>query len=225
MASTRYNALWITPWYPSPENLISGIFVREHAKAVSRYDNVTVIHFLERQKTVGHAWTIEQDLSESSAAGALTYRVRSTKSPVPITGFLFHLLSVFNCVSQLGKRGQTFDVVHAHTYRAGVPAALVARWMNVPLVITEHNSIFLRKLLIGTQYAKAAFAFRCAQCVMPVSKALQRAIEFYNFNPPFHVVGNTFDPNIFKPDPIIKKTGYFQITFVNSLILLKVSIC
>jgi hypothetical protein len=43
----RLKVLFITAWYPSPANPVDGVFVREHARAVARRHDVTVLHCVE----------------------------------------------------------------------------------------------------------------------------------------------------------------------------------
>ena len=40
----RLNVVFVTPWFPNPEHAYDGIFVREHARAVSLYHDVTLLH-------------------------------------------------------------------------------------------------------------------------------------------------------------------------------------
>ena len=40
----RLKVLFITTWYPTTEEPVGGVFVREHAKAVELYDDINVIH-------------------------------------------------------------------------------------------------------------------------------------------------------------------------------------
>jgi len=42
--------LFITSWYPREENPVSGIFIREHAKAVSLIDQVAVLYGYQSDK-------------------------------------------------------------------------------------------------------------------------------------------------------------------------------
>src|SRR3990170_8147595 len=41
--STRRNVLFIPAWYPSAENPVAADFIRQHARAASLFDNVTVL--------------------------------------------------------------------------------------------------------------------------------------------------------------------------------------
>mgnify|MGYP001097242781 FL=1 len=88
-------------------------------------------------------------------------------------------------------------------------------------MITEHNSIFLRKALHGFEYHKAAFAYRSAACILPVSKALQRAIQDYGFSTLAQVIGNTFDPEVFFPGPANRASEKLHLITVTNLIPLK----
>jgi len=36
--------LFIPAWYPSKQNLVAGVFIKEHAKAVSLYNEIIVLY-------------------------------------------------------------------------------------------------------------------------------------------------------------------------------------
>jgi glycosyltransferase involved in cell wall biosynthesis len=91
------------------------------------------------------------------------------------------------------------DIVHAHVYSAGRPAALIAGWRRIPLVLTEHNSAFPRRLLTPRQVRMARRALSSAALVMPVSRALQRGIEDYGIRASFQIVPNVVDSSVFHP--------------------------
>jgi len=44
------NVLFITSWYPREDNSVSGVFVREHAKAVSLIDRIAVLYGYQSDK-------------------------------------------------------------------------------------------------------------------------------------------------------------------------------
>jgi len=41
--SSRRNVLFIPAWYPSAENPVAADFIRQHARAASLFDNVSVL--------------------------------------------------------------------------------------------------------------------------------------------------------------------------------------
>lgn len=58
---TAAGALPFTAWYPTAEQPVGGVFVREHAKAVSLYDDVVVVHLAGLDPTVRWSWAIEEE--------------------------------------------------------------------------------------------------------------------------------------------------------------------
>src|SRR3989304_9575292 len=62
--STRRNVLFIPAWYPSAENPIAADFIRQHARAASLFDDVTVFRLetVSPTRSDGRfSWREEQD--------------------------------------------------------------------------------------------------------------------------------------------------------------------
>jgi len=187
----RYKALFIPAWYPSAENPTAGGFVREHAQAVSLYDDVTVLYVQTVPPLRGSdrfSWREQMD------DGIPTVRLR-----VPHIKALSYTLAVLAAYHRLALRGYRPDVIHAHEYIAGLPAVLIGRLHRIPVVVTEHFTGFVRRTLGGVRLQEARIAFRWADAVMPVSRSLQRAIEDYGIKARFEVVPNAVDTDLFRP--------------------------
>lgn len=218
----RLKVLFLTSWYPFEENPILGIFIREHAKAVQLYDDVVVLHLIERAKNIPSVWKIEEDHRFHFTEGVPIFRVRSAQSKVPNTSYFIFLYSVLAAYMKLVKQGFQPDILHAHIYRAGVPAVLIGKIFRKPVIITEHTSSFARHLLPKLEVRKARFAFQNANIVLPVSKALQQGIESYHIHAHYQIVPNVVDTNIFHlADKPIKTDVVKEILFVGSLTSIK----
>ncbi|HUH16265.1 MAG TPA: glycosyltransferase, partial [Gaiellaceae bacterium] len=163
--------LALTTSYPTPEAPVAGIFVREHVEAVRPHCDVTVVH-LERADV--RRIEIERDDE--------AWRVRYPRRPPAVR----HLLAARRGLALAGA----CDVVHAHFFLAGLPAVLFQRR---PVVVSEHWSVFLpedpARLGFGGRLA-ARVAFARAALVLPVSPALQRAIEGHGLRARFRIVPN-----------------------------------
>lgn len=196
--SRRLNVLFITPWYPTQTQPVAGVFVREHAKAVQLYDDVVVFH-CQRRNDLRKPWSIISELDNSLSVGLPTYRVFHQQVKLPNFSFFLEMGSVLAGARQLRKQGFTPDLIHGHTYTAGAIAALLAKWLRIPAVVTEHSSEFPRKLLKGAGIWKARLAFGQADIVLPVSLALKRGIEAYGLRAHFQIVPNVVDTTLFHP--------------------------
>lgn len=195
----RLKVLFITAWYPTKEQPVGGVFVREHAKAVRLYDDVIVLHCGGQSPDVKGLWRVEEDTDESLTEGIPTYRVWHRRSPIPKTSFFIYLWSALGAFRQIMAEGFHPDIIHAHVYTAGLPAVLIGKLYHLPVVITEGYSAFPRRLLSTVEVLKARFAFQWSELVLPVSSALQTAIQDYGIRAQFRVVPRAVDPAVFFP--------------------------
>lgn len=191
----RLRILHIAGWYPSRKNPVAGVFVREHVKATALYNDVVVLYSEGVDCGIRGSYEIEDNLED----GIRTLRLRHRKSPIPKTTYFIYLWTIFRAFRKLVKEGSKPDVVHAHVYSAGVPAALIGKCYGLPVVVTEHSTAFPRKLIRGFEKLKAKFAFERADVVCPVSEDLKRHIEAYDIRAHFRVVPNVVDSSLFAP--------------------------
>lgn len=195
----RLRVLFVTSWYPTKDQPVAGVFVREHAKAVQLYDDVTVLHLAGWDPNLASCWHLERETDRNLTEGIPSYRVLYRRSPVPNTSYVMYLWSCIRAFRYLvGEVGRP-DIIHAHIYTAGVPAGLIGRLHGIPMVITEHTSGFPRKTIEGLDAWKARLAFRWADVVMPVSVFLRRAIEELRVRARFEVIPNVVDTSLFHP--------------------------
>ena len=191
----RLKVLFIPAWYPSEDNPVNGIFVREHAKAVSLYDDVVVLYCHLAGGQVQGLY----ELSEAVEEGIRTIRVRYRRSPIPKTTYFIYLWSVIAAFRKLLKKGFKPDVIHAHVFAAGVPAVILGRLFRIPVVITEHSTSFPRHSLSILEILLARFAMQRANIVLPVSDDLRKHIEAYGIKAKFQVVPNVVNTAFFYP--------------------------
>ena len=190
----RIKSLFLPAWYPSVENPAAGVFIKEHAKAVSLYSDVTVLY--SEKKSVRGLYKIVSDEKED---GIRTIRTKHKRSPIPKTSDFIHLWSIFAAFKKLSKEGWRPDIIHAHVYSAGVPAVIIGKIYNIPVVITEHWTGFIRHTLKNINKFKALFAMNRANIILPVSKGLEEAIKSYGIKNQFKTIPNVVNTEIFSP--------------------------
>jgi glycosyltransferase involved in cell wall biosynthesis len=199
--------LFITTSYPTKEQPVNGVFVREHAKAVQLCNDVAVLHCVVKNSNLKGLWRIEQDSDESINEGIPTWRVWRRRLPIRMISYFNFIWSIQRGFRHIVSTGFRPDIIHAHIYEAGVPAILIGKLYNIPVVITEHSSAFPRRLLSGNAILKAKFAFRQAKFVFPVSSALQKAIEGYGIRARFRILPNVVDTSVFYPSQKAKEVS------------------
>ncbi len=219
MMSNRLKILFLPAWYPGDEDELSGIFIREHARAVSLYEDVIVLSATPSVSEGGPGLPeVSSDLLEE---GVRTIRIRYGSSPLPGVTYLRYLFYVFKGIKYIRRRGWSPDIIHAHIYQAGCPAVLAKMSYNIPVVITEHTSEFLRRDLKMTDIIKARLALNQADIILPVSAHLEGAIRRYGIKNRFRVIPNVVDTAIFFPAPAGKVPGGKRIIFVGLIKPLK----
>lgn len=191
---SRLKILFLSASHPTEEYPV-GIFVREHARAVSLYNDVVAIHTDGTTSPVKGLY----ELSDSVEEGIRTICVRYRRSPIPKTTYPVYLWSIIKAFHHLVREGFTPDIVHAHVYTAGVPAVILGKLYGLPIVITEHSSAFPRRLLTRLEVRAARWAMSHARLVLPVSDDLRKHIEGYGIRSRFQVVPNVVDTNLFYP--------------------------
>jgi glycosyltransferase involved in cell wall biosynthesis len=218
-AGQLLNVLFFTSWYPSPEFTYGGVFVREHAKAVREAGHrVVVLHLAgPSPKHDGGLWAMEE-LEASLTDGVEAYRVSHRHLRARGASYPLYLRAAMRAYRRLGEGGFRPDVIHAHVYGAGVPAAVVAARNGIPFVVTEHFSGVAQRSLNRVEVRKARYAYTRAARVLPVSRFLEAAIRSYGIDVPFEVVPNAVDTALFFPSHTVQQNdGTSRLIFVGNL--------
>jgi glycosyltransferase involved in cell wall biosynthesis len=212
----KLRILFIVRSYPSSKKPISGIFIKEHAKAVSLYEEVAVITS-EYDSGLKSVYKIDTNMEEEIQVLRVSYR----KSPIPKTTYFIYLWGIFCAFRRLIKENWIPDIIHAHIYSEGVPAVMLGKYYKKPVVISEHFSSFPRKTIRGFEKLKAIFSMNNSNVIISVSRNLIKYIKYYGVKNQFKVVPNTFDTNVFFPDIKRKPRETKKLLLVASLIPIK----
>ncbi len=191
--------LFLTKWYPNETNPIFGVYIREHAKAVANYANVTVLHIAGIDPALKQNWELRQEENQALTQGLPTYRLVYRRPRVPKTGTIHCIRHLQRAFQQLSGEGRDFHIIHANVYNTALAGVLLGKRFGLPVVISEHATAFARGKIRGLERQKIKLAFAHADRVCPVSKALQKHIEAAGIHANFHVVPNVVDTHHFIP--------------------------
>ncbi len=211
--------LFITAWYPTRENPINGIFIKEHAKSVSIYGNeITVIHAGRTNKRIKGIYRTLDTIEE----GIRTIRIDCFASPFRPINYILYSWALLAIARRLFKKGFIPEIIHAHVYTAGLPALILGRLYGIPIVLSEHWSKFpLRKLNVFEKIL-AKFVLNRVDMILPVSNSLKVTLWGYGIKGRFKIVPNVVDTSLFYPaQKNQKKHDDKKILFVGSLKPLK----
>jgi glycosyltransferase involved in cell wall biosynthesis len=193
----RLKILFLAAWYPSEKKPLSGIFIREHAKAASLYNDVTVIAYSDGCRSLKKLYEISENIED----GIKTYRITHKKLRVRKWKHFIRWWAVIRLFRNLYKKNIKPNVIHAHVYDAGVPAVILGRLHKIQVIITEHWSGFARRKPGKFKQKMARFSLNRSRVILPVSKNLIEHIQSYGIQNEFIVVPNVVNTNIFYPAP------------------------
>ena len=193
----RLKILFVAAWYPTKKNLTAGIFIKEHAKAVSLYNDVAILY----SEGISHFLNSFYEIKDNKEDELRTIRLKYRKSPIPKTSYFIFLWGMFLAFHKLVRSGFGPDIIHAHVYSAGVPAVILGKIYKISVVITEHWTGFPRHILGKLDILKVRFAMNRAKYILPVSKDLEKAIKSYGIKNKFEIVPNVVNTEIFYPSP------------------------
>lgn len=201
--------LFMTPWYPTPDQPSRGTYVHECAKAASRVAEVTVIHMDTR--LTRRLYQVDIDTSSNlPVCRARWGRPRLLpKSP-------FRALATFVAYWRVRRVFGRPDVIHAHVFSAGILAVLIGRITRTGVVITEHTTKFNQPRPPRAALIQARVAYRLAHRVLPVSRYLLSMLERQGLHGRFTVVPNVVDTALFHPSEAGPRDGV-RLLFVGAL--------
>ncbi len=207
--------LFVTAWYPTRENPINGIFIREHAKSVAIYGNeVTVIHGGRAESTFKRVYRVSDTVED----GIRAIRIDCFPSPFRPINYILHSMALLVVARRLFKKGFFPEIIHAHVYTAGLPALILGRLYGIPVVLSEHWSKFPLRRLNVFEKILAKFVMNRVDIILPVSDSLKGTLCSYGIKRKFKIVANVVDTSLFYPTEKTQKRNHEKkILFVGSL--------
>lgn len=195
------NILFLASWYPSRVNPFNGNFVQRHARAVSQYANVTILHTCS-DPGIRRKFDIS-NLRNGPLTEVIVY-YKKVSHKIPIISHLQKYLRSrkahkkgFEFILQSGKP----ELVHLNvTFPAGLFALYLKKKYRIPYILTEHWTIFLDSDPSAFPFgARNAFMkiLRNASVICPVSHDLKNAIKKLSPDNQYRVVNNVVDTEIF----------------------------
>lgn len=194
--------LFVTASYPTPEEPLLGVFVKEHARAAAEYADVAVVH-LDR------AAVRSLHVQEAEGEEFPTWRIRYPRAPAALS-YAGNVAAGLAGYLRARSRGFAPDVIHAHFFLAAAPVVALAKLLRTPVVVTEQWSVFLPEdplTLSPLPRRVARFAFSHADVVMPVSAALADGIRELGGDPELRIVPNVVDTTLFHPGEPATRNG------------------
>lgn len=157
----------IPSWFPHTGKPLDGNFIFRQIAATTPFAKAIVLHHVEE------GFAMPADMAKE---GIVFFPIKTAGKESKMQMAKKYVTAFQQIVEQYGKP----DAIHAHvTLPLGPVAALLSRKYNVPLVISEHWSVYQpqnRHQLSTFQRLQLLFTFRQARCLTTVSDNLHQAI-------------------------------------------------
>ena len=194
------NILFLCSWYPNPDSITNGIFIKRHAQALSLKHHVTVL-FIKSIEADAEQYieTNDGNLKE------ILFFYPKSKVKIPIIGSLFKFLKFkSNYKRQIDALKSNFDIIHLNTiFPAAIPTIYVLRkFPSAKLFITEHWSGYYPedgsyKGFLIKFYTQKIVAQ--AKAIFVISDKLKNAMQSHNLVGNYELINNLVDTSVFEP--------------------------
>ena len=211
--------LAVPSWFPSPEAPLYGIFFAEQTELLAKHAPSAEVHVfavprrtlqipfkrpLTAARVLGQWWRAPKHAVRTEVGNYVVHTFESLtwSERVAHGGLVYEARRMLDVAREIEASRGRFDVVHAHvTHPAGFVAEQLARWLDVPLVVTEQMSPFPFDDMYdgnGRPRPDVMSAIEAATRVTAVSRAHARSIEKFT-DRKIDVMSNFIDETRFAP--------------------------
>ena len=219
------NIFYIPSWYPSKYNAYSGIFFKEQASALAKFQNCNIAVSLWGQnnfnlplkKPLQTLKIIKNGLTEKKQICKIFDNLYEIYNPKILWTDKLNgrTARIFNANYENYERAleifKIIDVIHAHvSYPGGYAAMMLSKFHKKPYIITEHMgpfpfNDFLKK---GTLSDKVRLPLINAKQLIAVSNSLADRISNFGIKRPF-IIPNLVNENFFKIGDVTQENKKF----------------
>ncbi|MBI2722164.1 MAG: glycosyltransferase [Bacteroidetes bacterium] len=214
--------LFISSWYPNPDDESNGIFIKRHAQALSLKNHVTIV-FVKSVNGISEVICTKYEAKNIEEHLRFYPKIRS------VFPFYASIRKFFKFRNEYKKAlnqltATHFDLIHVNTiFPAAIPALFaLKKYPTARLFITEHWSGYYPedgnyKGLLLTYYTRKLVAK--ANAVFVISQKLKEAMLGYGLKNNYQLINNAVDLRLFKPqEPKQRNKDVLEILHVSSLI-------
>jgi glycosyltransferase involved in cell wall biosynthesis len=200
-----------TPWYPTPEVPIRGVWTIGHARAVAAEHDVVMLPFSPR---AGAAAPFE--LEDRVDEGVRRIEIVHPPTKVPGPGLVAVRRATTEALRRLERDGFVPDVIHGHVFLSA-PAALTAkRLTGAPLLINEHLSRVTDWRLTRLERLMARYTYPRAELVCTTAERMLPRVEKLGAKRTLQVA-DTIDTDQFHPGDRTRGPGEVRAIAAGSL--------
>lgn len=196
------NILFLSSWFPSKVHTSLGNFVKYHALAASKFNNIYVLYIIADDSI--NSYEIDS-FKENNLSITIVYFKRG------VTKYLNYLIAFRKGLKFLIKKNDLkLDLVHMNIMHPGIWQALYLKYFyKLNYIVSEnwHGFQDLSKYQLSYLQTKLIeYGFKNSSMICPVSKQLKNCMQQAGFKANFTIVPNVVNTDIFNL-PIRKPTS------------------
>jgi len=204
--------VFISSWYPTPEDPTLGIFNRYFALAAARYNKVSILH-IRSDDSLQEETVVQTELQDGLPL--ILVRYKKVPQSLPFFSALKRRQQVIKAFEMgwealLKVAGQP-DLIHLNVAMPmGIGVLHLHQKFKIPFVLNENWSGYCAedgnyKGFIQTYFTRKIV--RHASCIMPTSAFLRDAMLSHGLSGNYRVVPNVVNCEIFRPLETPAHTG------------------
>ncbi len=201
------NILFLSSWFPSKVHSTLGNFVKYHALAASKFNNIDVLYIV----------------ADDSVSGYQIDSFKENNLLITIVYFKRGLIKYFNYLIAfrkglkflLSKNTKKIDLVHMNIMHPGIWQALYLKFFyKIPYIVSEnwHGFQDLSKYQLSYfQIKLIELGFKKSSMICPVSNQLKKCMIKSGFKANYSIIPNVVNTNIFNinSDKVTRKPFTF----------------
>jgi glycosyltransferase involved in cell wall biosynthesis len=200
---SKLNVLFLTSWYPNKNHPTLGNFIQRHAEALNPFVNLKVLHICS-DNNQSNSFEVENKIIQDVDTTIVYYKKVSKYSILNSIVKLFRYKKALKLGLKTINESFFPDLAHVHvSYPAGISAQWLLQKQNIPYVISEHWTLFLKdetyksfNFLIRKSIEKT---LNKASYILPVSESLSNKLQKITTNKDFQIINNVVNTDIFTP--------------------------
>lgn len=230
MENIKHKVLFLASWYPNRVHPVGGIFIEEHAHAVSNFANVAVLHITPDPNLKKSIYEIEYLKVNEIPTVKVYFKIWHVAKTSIISRLIYlirYLKGAYRGFKVMKNCFGVPHIVHVNvTLPAGIFAFFLKKTKGISYIITEHWTGYLSHN--GAYANNKSFFYKImtqlivknASSVVAVSESLKSAMLSHNLINKYFVVPNQVDVELFSP--IVNKRNDFKKKIIHVSLLSKV---
>lgn len=212
----RHKVLFISSWYPTPQNKTHGIFVKRYAEAIALHHDVAVIHICG---IACHEedFKIETN-TENNLFEVMVYFKKKWRDP--FSKFNNYKKNYFRGLDYLLQHWGSPDLLQINVFfPAGIAGITIAEKLKIPFVVSEHWTGYdpadgSYKGFVKKYFTKL-IASRAAAIVTVTNDQKNKMLK-HELQGSYTAIPNVVNVSVFKPQKA-KSSSVFRFLHVSSL--------